>query len=71
MADEDEGEKVYKCGHCGMTSRSIEDLKFHMLGSHLNEAGSIVHGRVENEVGNVEVVDESVNLPMVSESRLC
>ena len=40
-SDDDDGSKVYKCGHCGITSASINELKTHMLTSHLNEAGNI------------------------------
>ena len=55
MADheESEGEKVYKCGHCGIISGSIDDLKCHMLDVHLNEANSLSAGDnagADNEV---------------------
>lgn len=59
-SDEDDGSKVYKCGHCGVTSASINDLKSHMLNSHLNEAGNI-------SAGGDGDVHESVYAPMVSE----
>lgn len=69
MADQqDEGDKVYKCGHCGVISRSIEELKFHMLGSHLNEAGTIPTGGGGNDHPDPGV--DSVGLPLVSESGL-
>ena len=28
-------DKIYKCGHCGMTNDSLESLKHHMLTAHM------------------------------------
>lgn len=28
-------DKIYKCGHCGMTNDSLESLKTHMLTAHM------------------------------------
>jgi len=63
-----DNEKVYKCGHCGMTSQSIEELKFHMLSTHLNEAaGNMAAPEVIDDTGAQEEV--TVNLPIDSEGK--
>ena len=44
MADNteaDNGDRLYKCGHCGLTSPSITNLKLHMISSHLADTTSV------------------------------
>lgn len=42
--DVEDGDRLYKCGHCGVTSPSINDLKLHMISSHLSDAAAVVEG---------------------------
>ena len=52
--------RLYKCGHCGVTSASIDDLKMHMVTAHLAEAAP---STVVTYTDVVEVPDNSSDMP--------
>ena len=64
MADQDDSDKLYKCGHCGLTSVSIDELKLHMINAHLNEAGTVDVPSDNNEAVSISQ-DVEVAMPMV------
>lgn len=67
---EDDGDKLYKCGHCGMTSTSIDELKLHMVATHLNDAGALDMGETVEDQTVQEDHQVEMNIPLVTNQGL-